>query len=221
MSNENIKVIPARYPEIRPNFKMKGWGAENPQKSNIWMSAQINPLEDKFKEGLKLLDYGCGNGRISNFLSGRLKDYTYYGVEPDGSAGLSIAKEYFSNPKHHFDLIGSEIEKEALENVDCIVLGSIFTHLKIEDFEIVMEKFKNSLLRGCDVVFSMFIGDEYWIRGEGGCYGIENCYALVIYTMDQLENFCKDNNYILKEFDSYLAQEVHLHRMFKVSYKND
>jgi 2-polyprenyl-3-methyl-5-hydroxy-6-metoxy-1,4-benzoquinol methylase len=208
-------MIELKYKEIRPGFSMKGWGAEKYEKANVWMSSLIEPLEDKFCEGMKLLDYGCGNGRISNFLSGRLRDYTYYGIEPQGQPGIDIAKQTFNDSRHHFGYIGTDLETKALSEVDCIILGSIFTHLSFNDFKSIMEKFKNSIMKGAVVSFSIFTDTEYKEIGRGA-YGLSDCYNLVYYTEKQLNDWVSENNYTLKEFPSYIAQCVHIHRMFKL-----
>lgn len=216
--DEGYNMIERKYKELIPGFSMKGWGAEKYDKANVWMSTLIEPLEDKFCEGMKILDYGCGNGRISNFLSGRLRNYTYYGVEPQGQPGIDVAKQKFSDPRHYFGYIDSDLEKKALAEINCIILGSIFTHLRFDDFEKIMDKFKESIKRGAVVSFSVFIDDKYFEEGGGGAYGIPNCYGRVYYTEKQLINWCEKNNYKLKEYPSYLAQGENLHRIFKICY---
>jgi len=124
-------------------------------------------------------------------------------------------------------LIGSDLEKEAIEKVDGVVLGSVFTHLLIEDFYMVMYKFIPIIERGGIVSFSVFLEDEYRHENHSNVYGVENCYSRVFYTREQMESWCNwsndkwncgvNRNYTLKEHGSFLAQGQHLHKYFTIS----
>lgn len=212
-------MLEQKHTPVRPNFSMKGWGAGESSRSDIWSTAQLTPLEGVFKEGLKILDYGCGNGRLFNFISGRLKDFTYYGVEhPDSDGNIEIPKSLFGRDnRFNVDYIDSPFETKAINKVDCVVLGSIFTHLRFSEFERVCDKFKPILERSGVIVFSVFIADMYIVEGVGGAYGVKECYGRVFYTMEQLRDYCKKNDLKIKEYPEYDAQYgANIHRIFKI-----
>src|SRR5438105_3164612 len=119
-----------------------GCGCEDEPLSSLWCAALAEAMGDRYGEGMKILDYGCGYARFFNFLTGRLKDFTYYGLEaPDSATGhgqrcIHFAKTSFgADRRGKFGFVGSELETEALREVDVILLGSIFTHLSFETFE--------------------------------------------------------------------------------------
>jgi len=178
----------------------------------------IEPLT--ISKSMTFLDYGCGDGRLANFLSAHIKKFKYYGIEHPESTLVDLSKSspFFNDSRCHFGLMGTDYETEALEKSKYVALCSVFTHLKIEDFYIIMEKFENIIKhKNGEVVFSAFIEGEYRYEPISGCYDVANCHSRVFYTKKQLKDFAEKKGYILTEHESYLAQGENLHRIFKIS----
>jgi len=51
--------------------------------ASIGMSEFFQPDECELKEDISILDYGCGAGILCNYVSGQLKRFKYYGLEPN------------------------------------------------------------------------------------------------------------------------------------------
>jgi hypothetical protein len=152
-------------------------------------------------------------------MSAVFQDWFYYGLEHPQSALQGFAEKsfIFKDDRCKYGLMGSDVEKEALKQAEFVVLGSVFTHLAKEDFEEIMNKFDPILDKAGEVLFSVFLADEYQSPDEGGIYGVKNCRGIVYYTEDYLEDWAEKNNLKLEYSNEFLAQGQHLHKIFKVT----
>jgi len=208
-----------KYPSIRTKAELEalgvpeGFGSESEPDSSLWLASLSEGLGDFFKEGMKVLDYGCGNARYCNFISERLGDFTYYGVEPPGSplsdAAIENGRKAYNRPYVKLGFIGDDVEAEALATVDAVVLGSIFTHLLFDEFHKICDKFKPILDRGGKVVFSVFIDQFYRWQLPNTAYAHSECYSAVWYTENQLKNYCQKNKYALELKETFPAGAGH------------
>jgi len=186
-----------KYEPISTFYISTGFGADEEPEGSILLSTFMEAMGDNFREGMTILDYGCGSARLCNFMSKRLKDFTYYGVEQPGGTGhstraIEYAKMCFGHDERvSLGMIGDEVEKEGLEKADTVLLLSIFTHLKIEDANAIMDKFMPLISRGGTVIFSAFLKDRYKIVGKDMGYGLPGCYFAVYYTQEQLDEMEK------------------------------
>jgi SAM-dependent methyltransferase len=157
---------------INPNFvDHYRWGVNGKEKTDDplyskWCSALTEPY---LKENMTILDYGCGCGRLANYISSKLENFTYYGLEPSwgmGPQGNECAKANYTEPRTHFGFIESnsnvisELEKEAIAKADLVVLGSILTHLPLTLGLVILNKFQSVLRKGGNISLSIFWGDE-------------------------------------------------------------
>ena len=201
------------YPRIAPGVVHDGWGSTGEPGSSIIAGMYSEGFGKHFKEGVKVLDYGCGAARYCNFLSGHLKDFTYYGVEPMGGGpysiyqdvesisetGIALAREaYGQDPRIHLGFIDSPVETEAIDNVDVVLLGSIFTHLDGKQFELIMTKLLPVVERGGCIVFSCFLAKKHKVNGPGA-YGFKDTYQMSWLTKQQLTSFAKKTHTRLTE----------------------
>lgn len=143
-----------------------------------------------FKEGMKILDYGCGMGYFANYMNSQLKNFTYFGVEPDSSFGQRcISKDTRRNRRDGrmtFSFIGTPTEELAINESDIALLVSIFTHLDIDQTEEILSKLMPIIQRKGSIFFTMILGDEYKL-GRGGRYSLSKTYSVVYNTKDQVE----------------------------------
>jgi SAM-dependent methyltransferase len=196
------------------------FGSDSEPGSSLWLASLSEAMGESFREGLTVLDYGCGAGRYAHFLRQRLKTFRYDGLEKPGSVfqhgekSIKIARKLFRwAPRIRFDLIGSHLETVALARAEVVVLGSVFTHVDLEELRLILRKLQSVIARGGIVVFSIFIADAYRLEGKGA-YGLENCYERVWYTAQQLSELYGQNGWVATERETFVAQEVNVHRIF-------
>jgi len=196
------------------------FGSDEEPGSTLWLASLSEAMGQSFREGVTVLDYGCGAGRYAQFLRQRLKTFHYYGLEKPGSAfrhgekSIKIARKLFRwDRRVRFDLIGTRLEATALARAEIVVLGSIFTHVDFEELQHILNKLDPVVTRGGKVIFSIFIADAYRLEGKGA-YGIENCYERAWFTAEQIQRLCDQNRWAAVEQESFVAQDVNVHRIF-------
>lgn len=187
-----------RFPPLYDHFCVGGFGSDEEPYSSLWMASLSAAMGSRFAEGMRVLDYGCGAGRYCNFLSGRLKEFTYYGVEPrdaqniDGVSTLEIAKHWFGKePRAKFDAIEDIDLADVLTHTDVVLLGSVFTHLLFEHATQIFDTLKSILDHGI-IVFSLILRDEpqYCVAGM---HNLADCYAVAIHTWPQWDAYFTAN----------------------------
>ena len=213
MLNKKFEYIQDNY--ITP----KGIGTPSFLDGIQWANCLVGPF--KISRSKTFLDYGCADGRLANFLAAYISpDFKYYGLEhPDSALRAFSNSVFFQDSRCQYGLIGTDIEKEALQNSNYVVLGSVFTHLLFEDFKEIMAKFAPIIKKGGQFVFSAFIKDSYEWEEHAGVYQVSNCISRVYYTERMIHEFAKKKNYALTEHESFLAQGENLHRIFKLRNK--
>lgn len=146
-----------------------------------------------FREGMRILDYGCGCGLFAEYLSRQLEDFTYYGVEPSSRHGRKcIDRANGKDPRMIFGYIGTETEDKAIKDSDVALLISVFTHLDIEQTENILAILMPIIKRDGVIVFTMIHGPEYRL-GKPGMYGLKTTYSVVYNTKEQV-------NYLAHKF---------------------
>ncbi len=214
---DNFSASLLQLPEA-PRF-----GTDEEPGSSLWLASISETMGEHFREGMHVLDYGCGAGRYAWFLAQRLALFEYYGLEKSGSAerhgerAIAAAAGLFaSDGRMSFDFIGGSLESTALARADVVVLGSVFTHVDLNEMRRILTKFQPILDRGGKVVFSIFIAHTYQLE-QPGLYGFKDCYNRVWFTEDQLRRLSDDGGWLLAEKESFLAQQVNLHRLFALT----
>jgi cyclopropane fatty-acyl-phospholipid synthase-like methyltransferase len=205
------------------NFML--FGTDEEPGSSLWMASLSEAMGENFKESMAVLDYGCGAGRYAQFLRQRLRRFEYYGLEKPGSCyqhgekSIRTARKLFRCDRRiRFDLIGSRLESKAIARASVAVLGSIFTHVDFDELQSILKKLQPIVSDGGKVVFSIFLADTYRLEDEG-IYGQKNCYNRVWFTGEQLERVCHANDWAIVEMESFVAQEVNVHRIFALTHK--
>ncbi|MFC1612651.1 hypothetical protein ACFL29_02255 [Patescibacteria group bacterium] len=209
-----------KYEPISNEYLSRGFGTDKEPESSVCMASFANAMGTKFRDGITLLDYGCGSARFCNFMSRRLKDFLYYGVEKPGSferwgeKAITYAHNNFGHDNRIcLGFVGDNIEKEAIEKAEVALLLSIFTHLTIEDMNAIMDKLMPIILRGGSIIFSLFIGEAY-ITGRDKVYGFKDCYSEVYYTKEQIEAMAQRLNIKIDKKDVFKTPRGHKHIIF-------
>jgi 2-polyprenyl-3-methyl-5-hydroxy-6-metoxy-1,4-benzoquinol methylase len=193
--------------------------------ASIGMSCFLEPCRNEFKNEFKILDYGCGAGILSNFISLRLDKFTYVGLEPNSPHGverINIAKTLLDDNRVEFGFIEEgKLQQLYKNNFDCIVLISVFTHLIIEDVYSTLNKLlpflKNNKTK---IIFSCFIDNTYQLLYPQNDIN-KNFYGVVKITEQQLLEYSEKNNIILTKVCDFLAAGNHCHNIYTLEEKNE
>jgi SAM-dependent methyltransferase len=213
-SNKPIKPILENPPKVL-------YGGTNTEPlASMGMCCFLDPSRDKFTEGFSILDYGCGAGILSNFISERLSEFSYYGLEPNSQHGLeriTLAKSNFTNKRLFFGLIDTDLEYCLNQKLDSIVLISVFTHLLIDDVTKILDNLIKVFDKNpdCDIVFSCFTAQEARV-GSFQPHIWERFYATSHIKESDLTKYCSNNNLRINKHMSFSAQGGHVHEIFKI-----
>jgi len=206
---------------INPPKILYGGTNEEPLAS-IGMSYFLEPIKNKFNEGISILDYGCGAGILANFISERLNNFYYYGLDTNSNHGkerISIAKNYLNDPRLYFGTIENELKNILNNKIDAILLISVFTHLPILEIYKILDNLKDVFVKNknSSIIFSCFISNkeklidhlpEIW----------ENFYGISFIKEKQLVDYCNNNNLKLKKQSIFVAQGNHEHHIYEITY---
>lgn len=210
-----------RYQPIITNPPAVLYGGSNIEPlASIGMSCFLDAIKAEFNDGFTVVDYGCGAGILANFISSRLKDFTYYGLEPDtdhGAERLSLGKQYLNDSRIKFGIV-EDYEYIKKESIDAVILISVFTHMLFDDIVKVLDNIITifDYNEECTIVFSCFIENvprvvqhqpHIWERFYGESY----------ISLTQLENYCTKNKIRLTNHIDFDAQGGYKHKIFKIN----
>lgn len=192
--------------------------------ASIGISCFLEPSREEFKDGFTILDYGCGAGIVSNFISLRLNDFNYIGLEPKNEHGaerIDIAKNLLNDNRVKFGFIEDDLVKLYNINFHSIILISIFTHLTIEDTYSTLDKLlpfmKNSKTK---IIFSCFISDTYQLLIPQFDIN-KNFYGVVKITEKQLLDYSIKNKLKLTKVCDFIAAGNHCHNIYTLGATNE
>lgn len=194
-------------------------GTHHEPLASIGMSCFLDAVKPTFKEKFSVIDYGCGAGILSNFISSRLQNFSYIGLEPNSQHGqerIALGREYFNDPRIKFGFTDNFLNIKD-NKVDAIILISVFTHMIFDDIKLILDTLLQIFDSNpkCSIVFSCFIDDtpktlhhqpHIWERFYGESY----------ITLNQLETYCYENNVILEKHMDFIAQGGYNHQIFKI-----
>jgi len=199
------------YKPIVENYEGIIVGTDAEPKASLCISSFINAMGEEYKEGMKILDYGCGSARVCNFLSKRLKDFHYIGLERFesewGQTCITKAKELFNDNRVEVGYTNSELLKKAIDTSNTVLLLSVFTHTTIETTEAILTNLLPIIERGGNIVFSMIHGDRYNLVGDA--YGFNDNFRITYNTVEQVEILKNKLNVDIVLVDTFFADVTH------------
>jgi predicted RNA methylase len=190
--------------------------------ASIGMSCFTDAIKDKFKEGFTIVDYGCGAGILSNFISERLSDFTYYGLEPSTGWGpdrISLGRETFNDPRVNFGLIENDYDNIIKNNkIDAVILISVFTHLTIEDTYKVLDSLLNLFTynQNASIVFSCFTENSPKLGGLQTNIN-SNYYSESYIKLEDLQSYCDNKKLNLRKHMDFIAMGGYKHEIFEIT----
>jgi 2-polyprenyl-3-methyl-5-hydroxy-6-metoxy-1,4-benzoquinol methylase len=201
------------YAPIVEDYKGIIVGTDMEPRASLIIASFINALGEKYREGMKLLDFGCGGARVCNFLSKRLKDFQYIGLERKesqwGQDCINEAQTLFGHdPRVDVGYVNTDLEKRAIETSDAVLLLSVFTHTTIETTEDIVKKLLPIIDRGGCMVFSMILADEYKLVIENA-YGFKDNYNITYNTRSQVDYLREELGVSIDLIDTFDAGVIH------------
>lgn len=190
--------------------------------ASIGMSYFLEPIKNKFIDNFSILDYGCGAGILANFISERLKNFTYYGLDINSDHGLErldLAKRYLPDNRLYFGTIDENLKSILNKKLDAIVLISVFTHLPIDEIYKILDNLKITFEtnKKSSIIFSCFISNKnYLINHLPQIWS--NFYEISFIKEKHLRDYCKKNNLVLKKHSIFVALGDHEHHIYEITY---
>jgi SAM-dependent methyltransferase len=211
-----------KYPPIYQNPPSEVYGGTNFEPlASIGMSCFTDAIKNDFKDNFSIIDYGCGAGILSNFISERLNKFTYFGLEPStgwGPQRIEIGKKYFNDSRITFDFIENYDKIIQNNKIDAVILISVFTHLVIEDSLQILDKlniiFEHN--KNASIVFSCFTSENPKL-GPLQANINSNYYGDSYIKLEELEKYCLKNNLNLKKHMNFVAMGGLNHEIFKIT----
>jgi SAM-dependent methyltransferase len=188
------------------------WGIRGDQALRDYYGGYFEAIGSHLRDGIALLDYGSGPGRFANYLSERVEQFRYWGIEqatPFGQYSTDYAISLFgSDHRLRFGVAGSAEDQEAREQADVVVLSSVFTHLDFTMYETLMAEFEPILSRGGIVVFSCFLDNTAHYHPGVLTYG-PGTYDAAFYTAELLDEWATRTRHALVLVTSQFVDSIH------------
>ena len=175
--------------KVKPHGRDNVAPPNDSTKRHLWESQQLYSVLDCLHSECAVLDYGCGgHGTLQDTLFNHYPNAKYYGLDVDGG---SEEFKVGDNGNIHFKDI-SELSN-ILPKVDCMVMGSVFTHLGLNEAIKVLDKTLPYYDKGFQLCFTAFLGDEIntYAKLQGLSYDF---YWIVVLTTKWIKKYCDKHN---------------------------
>jgi 2-polyprenyl-3-methyl-5-hydroxy-6-metoxy-1,4-benzoquinol methylase len=202
-----------KFEPIVKNYQGIIVGTDNEPDASICLSSFAKAMGPNWKEGMKILDYGCGSARFSNFMSKRLENFEYWGIEKyisDYTKDCIVkATELFAHDSRvRLGFTQTPFHEKAINSADTVILLSVFTHTSIEETHRIIKSLIPIVERGGRIVFSMIHGDQYTLS-SGGIYGFDDNWFVTHNTREQVEDISNIFNVKIQLEDTFDAGFIH------------
>lgn len=174
-----------------------------------WESMLLYSIKNKLKEDVILIDYGSGEpGTLKANLKKRYKRSRCY--------SLDIEREGLEKDEFDKDCYIGNINflEKIINKVDCIVAGSVLTHLSWEQIVLLLDKLSPLFSQGGEFGFSFFNGKNYnlYSKIDKDLHGktLPGFYHVVELPIEFLENYCQEKRLKLDLLDYSFDLDHHI-----------
>ena len=210
--------------KVKPHDKNNSAPPKNPIARHLWESQQLYSVFDCLHPNCSVLDYGCGgDGTLQYTLFNHFPNAKYYGLDvrninlPDNT-GFEIKDKGNSKFRDISEL------SNILPKVDCMILGSVFTHLGLHSIKKILDETIPHYDRGFQLGFTAFLGKgiiQYYKDKR-----IDDYWWIIVLTIDWIKKYCDKNNlsFVVHPYIFELDHQIPLeltHQHFITIKKND
>lgn len=180
--------------KISPHGHVNGAQPTDPYHRHLWESKQLYSVIDCLHDNCSILDFGCGGrGTLQHTLFNHFPNAKYYGLDVEFESGCNIGYLETKNKTEDNVYFGDISElPQVLPKVDCMVMGSVFTHLSLKAMEETLNETLPYYDKGFQLGFTAFMGNRFVFSGEG-VYGPET-YQYTILDFAWFRDYCCNNN---------------------------
>lgn len=146
MQKELLNIVKRNYEEIAGQFS-------EARKRYLW--PELIKLSEEIKNGQKILDVGCGDGRLLRAF--KYKDIDYTGIDASEKM-IKIAKEKFSGTGYKF-LTGDILELSGFPkiNFDYVFCVAALQHIPGRDLQIAaLKQMKNKVSENGKIILTIW-----------------------------------------------------------------
>ena len=215
---------------IIEELRSKGWmykgcGSDHEPYSTKWCESLDKGFIDS---NYCIIDWGCGYGRFLNYiLTKKINKFKYYGFELHGEKNGDLLIDFCKT--HYLDVNNpniiikfgyvddNKLLNEALKKCNTILLGSVFTHMSIDESLLFLKKFDDFIMNGGTIIFSLIIENNIYKLMGKGAYGISNGYACVFHSNTELRHLCKNERYKIQNIGKFQTDHKIKHDIFKLT----
>ncbi len=207
------------YTKSNPDYSCDyRFGTDTEPASSIWCASLLDGVRDLLIDNFGLLDWGCGDGRCFSFLSSRFRNFTYFGVEPYNDNGLfcrlKTKRLFGADRRFRFGYVGDEICLAGLAATKIAVMGSVATHMSLQQFGLLLQRFKGFFAGGGVLTASFLFGKSTVFNR--GAYDNFDCWDLAVYDRIQLSGLLNSFGLRFTTTDVFYAQTIYEHNILRI-----
>jgi hypothetical protein len=177
--------------KTKPHDKNNSAPPYDPVNRHLWECKQLYSVFDCLHSDCSVLDYGCGgNGTLQYTLFNYFPNAKYYGLDVNNhnfsdNTGFEIKDNNNSYFRDISDL------SNILPKVDCMILGSVFTHLGLNEIIKILDKTLPYYDKGFQLCFTAFLGNDiiHYNKDKEFDY-----WWIVVLTIDWIKVYCDKHN---------------------------
>ena len=197
--------------KVKPHGKNNSAPPNDPIARHLWESKQLYSVFDCLHPSCSVLDYGCGGkGTLQYTLFNHFPNAKYYGLDTNN---IRFDDNIVFKLKNYDNVYFKDISElsTTLPKVDCMLLGSVFTHLGLKEIENVLNKTLPYYDKGFQLGFTTFLGDKIktHVKNQHVPY---DYYWIVVLTKEWIKNYCDkhDLTFIIQPYIFELDHQIPL-----------